>query len=83
MRGCLDGCLDGRHAGNSSDVNLALEDAQVFPPSSREETENTYDTDDIDDTAETDYTDDKDRIDDTDTTWVVFLGNIGILLDSF
>ena len=44
------------HAGNSSDVTLAFEDAQITPPFSREETENTgytYDTDDTDGTDET------------------------------
>ena len=30
MRGCLFGCSFGHNAGNSSDVTLAFEDAQVI-----------------------------------------------------
>ena len=38
-----------RHVGDSSDITLAFEDAQVIL---REETDNTDDTDDTDDTAD-------------------------------
>ena len=70
----------GRHAGDSSDVTLAFEDAHVIPPFSKEEsydtdnTDNTYDTDDKDDTNDKDATDDtydpddKDDTNDTDAT---------------
>ena len=47
------GGLFGRHTGDSSDVTLAFEDAQVIPPFSREETKITDDLDDIDDTDDT------------------------------
>ena len=56
------------HAGDSSDVTLAFEDAHVIPPLSREDntdTDDTYDTYDIDDT---DDADDTDNTDDTDYT---------------
>ena len=44
----------GRHADNSSDVNLAFEDAQGIPPLSREENDDTNNTDDTVDTDDTD-----------------------------
>ena len=47
------------HGGNSSDVTLAIKDAQVIHHLSGEETEN---TDDAYDTADTDDTDDTDDI---------------------
>ena len=43
-----------------NNVTLAVQDAQVIPPFSREETDNT------DDTNDTDYTDDTDDTDETD-----------------
>ena len=51
------------HAGDSYDVTLAFEDAQVIQFFSMEETD---DTDIADDTDDTDYTDDTDNTDDTD-----------------
>ena len=57
-----------RHAGDSSDVTLAFEDAQAIPPFSREETKNNDDSDDSDDIDDTDYTDNKYDTDDTDDT---------------
>ena len=54
------------HAGDSSDVTLAFEDAQGIPPFSKEETENTDDIDDTDDRDDEDDTDDTDYTDDTD-----------------
>ena len=47
------------HSRNSSDVTLAFEDAQVIPPLSRKE---------FDDTDYTDVTDDTYDMDDTDDT---------------
>ena len=55
MHGCLR--LSGHHLGDSSDVTLAFEHAQVIQPFSREQTDSTDNTDDIDDTEGTDDTD--------------------------
>ena len=60
----LFGCLVG-NVGNSSDVTLAFEDAQIIQPFSREKT---YNTDDTDDTEDTDDTDDTDVTEDTEDT---------------
>ena len=57
-----------RHAGDSSDVTLAFEDAQVIQPFSREETDDTVDTDDTDDTDDTYDTDDTDDTESTEST---------------
>ena len=65
------GCWFSCHAGDSSAVSLALENAKVIPTFSREETDNTDDTDDIgdtDDTGDTNDTDNTDNTDDTDDT---------------
>ena len=56
------------NAGNSSDVTLAFEDAQLILPFSREETDDTDDTNYTEDTDDTDDTDDIDDTDDTDNT---------------
>ena len=59
------------HAGHSSDVTLAFEDAQDISPFSGEETDdanNTDDTDCTDDTDETDETNDTNGTDDTGDT---------------
>ena len=72
--------------GISSDVTLVFEDAQVIPPFSRNETENTYDTDDIDDTDDTDDTDNTDNTndtDDTDDTYNTFETLFGYFWDRF
>ena len=53
MCGCLVDRLFVLHAGNSSDVTLALEDAQGIPPFSSEQTDDTDNTDDTDDTEDT------------------------------
>ena len=39
-----------------TNVTLAFEDAQVIPPFTREETDDTNNSDDTDDTDDTDYT---------------------------
>ena len=70
-------CLVVCHAGNSSVVTLAFEDAHIFPPLSREDNTDTYDindtydiddSDDTDNTDDTDDTDDRNDTDDTDNT---------------
>ena len=75
--GRLVGRLLRHHAGNISDVTLAFEDAQVIPPFSQEDTEDTDDPDikkkknypdDIDYTDDKDNTDDTYDTDDTDST---------------
>ena len=53
---------------NSSDIILAVEDAEVIQPLSTENIDNTDDTDDTYDTDDTDVTDDTDDSDDTDDT---------------
>ena len=57
-----------RHTGDSSDVTLAFEDAQITPPFLWEKTDDNDDTEDTDDTDDTDDTEDKDDTDDTDDT---------------
>ena len=57
-----------RHTGNSHDVTLASEDAQVIPPFSREETDDTDNTDATVDTDDTDNMYDTGNTDDTDYT---------------
>ena len=64
----LFGRLFGCPAGDSYDVTLAFEDAQVIQTFSREETDNTDHTDDTDDTYDTDAMDDTDVTDDTNDT---------------
>ena len=54
MHGHLGVRLFGCQAGNSSDVTLAFEDAQVIQPVSMGENDNTDNTDDIDDIDDTD-----------------------------
>ena len=54
-----------------TNVTLAFEDAQIFPPLSREKNNDTDDRDDTDDpydTEYTEYTDDTDHIDNQDDT---------------
>ena len=48
LRRCLLVQTVGCHAGNSSDVTLVFEDAQVIQLFSRKETDNTDDADDTD-----------------------------------
>ena len=66
---CLFGWFDGcHHVGDSSDVTLAFEDAQVIKPFSREKTDNIDDTDDTDDTDGTEDTDDTESTENTEST---------------
>ena len=68
LRGCFGVHSFGCHAGNSSDVTLAFENAQVIHPFARDETDSSDDTDDTDDTDNIDDADDTNDTDDKDDT---------------